>query len=78
MGETNSTEGFAMDTSGAAAELAHGRWSGTTPEDRRRATMPAPIAHAVKTIVEDWPELTDDQVQRLRLILAQAGGGHDG
>jgi hypothetical protein len=54
------------------------RWAGTTPEDRRRATAKARREHAVREIVAGWPELTEEQQQRLRALLRPVGGDLDG
>jgi hypothetical protein len=44
-------------------------WVGVPPEEKRRRTVAGLRASAVKTIVEQWPELTEDQQQRLRALL---------
>jgi hypothetical protein len=54
------------------------RWAGSTPEQRRAGTAKARREHAVREIVAQWPELTEDQQQRLRALLRPVGGGPDG
>jgi hypothetical protein len=65
-------------TPGHQRQAARARWSGTTPEDRHRATAKARREHAVREIVNGWPELTESQQQRLRDLLRPVGGGPDG
>jgi hypothetical protein len=49
------------------------RWSRTTdPEQRRAATGPARLAAAVKAVVDQAPNLTDEQRNRLRVILTRS------
>jgi hypothetical protein len=51
------------------------RWSRTTdPEQRRAATGPARLAAAVKAVVDQAPNLTDEQRNRLRVILTRSPG----
>jgi hypothetical protein len=45
------------------------RWSGTTPEQRRQGTRAARRALAVKELVDQAPELTEEQRTRLRTLL---------
>jgi uncharacterized protein with WD repeat len=52
-------------------------WAAATPEQRRQATKPARIAHAVKELVDNWPELRPEQMAKLRSLLQQPGGGPD-
>jgi hypothetical protein len=65
-------------TSESAKRAVAARWAGTTPEDRRRSTAAARREHAVREIVAQWPELRPEQIQKLRSLLQQPGGGHDG
>jgi hypothetical protein len=44
-------------------------WADIPPEERRRRVAPSRRAMAVNTIVEQWPELTEVQQQRLRALL---------
>lgn len=60
----------------SASMRAH--WAAATPEQRRQATKPARIAHAVKELVDNWPELRPEQMARLRSLLQQPGGGPGG
>jgi hypothetical protein len=53
------------------------RWAGTTPEERRLATAKARREHAVRRVVESFPELDESQLQRLRALLRPVGGGPD-
>jgi hypothetical protein len=67
-----------MPASDAARELSRSRWAKVQdPAARRAATRPARISSAVSTLVENWPELTDAQVARLRALLQPPGGGQD-
>lgn len=62
--------------SGRAAVTA--RWEKYSDPARRSAqTEPARLAHAVKAVVDLAPALTQEQRNRLRVILTQApsGGG---
>jgi uncharacterized protein with WD repeat len=61
----------------AAARAA--RWVGKSADDRRRETANARRAQAVREVVENWPELTDEQQNRLRSILRppEGGGRHE-
>jgi hypothetical protein len=52
-------------------------WAEIPPEERRRRTAPASRAAAVKTIVEQWPTLSEEQRAKLRALLTSPGGGHD-
>lgn len=55
------------------------RWDkATDPAQRKAQTRPARIASAVRTIVDNWPELRPEQVARLRALLQPVGGDHDG
>jgi hypothetical protein len=51
-----------------------------TPEQRAAGARRARLALAVKELVDQAPELTEAQRNRLRVILTQApsGGGRDG
>jgi hypothetical protein len=62
---------------GAAAEMSHARWKNTTAEQRQAATSKAHLALAIKELVDQAPALTQEQRNRLRVILTQApsGGG---
>jgi hypothetical protein len=55
------------DSRMAAAHAA--RWRNKTPEDRRRETSAARRALAVKELVDQAPELTEEQRARLRALL---------
>jgi hypothetical protein len=68
-----------LSTSERARRAARARWQDKTPEQRQAETRPARLAHAIKEIVDQAPELTEDQKNRLRVILTQApsGGGRD-
>jgi hypothetical protein len=50
------------------------RWAGTTPEQRRAGTRKARLTHAVNELVNQWPELTPEQIARLRALLQPVGG----
>ena len=71
---------MALSTSERARHASNARWANKTPDQRQADTRPARLALAIKEIVDQAPELTDDQKNRLRVILTQApsGGGHDG
>jgi hypothetical protein len=61
-----------LSTSERARHAIETRWSRTTdPEQRRAATRPARLA-AAKAVVDQAPNLTDGQRNRLRVILTQA------
>ena len=63
----------------AARHAIESRWAKTTdPAKRAAQTKPARIASAVRIVVDNWPELTETQQQRLRALLRPAGGGQDG
>lgn len=49
-------------------------WAQIPLEQRKRHTQPASRAHAVKTIVEQWHELTDDQRAAISQAMAKGGG----
>jgi hypothetical protein len=70
---------MSMSTSEAAATLGRSQWPGKTAEQRRAQTAPARLASAVKTVCDRAPDLTEEQRNRLRVILTQAptGGGRD-
>jgi hypothetical protein len=60
----------------AARHAIETRWARTTdPEQRRAAIRPARLASAVRTLVDNWPELTPEQVSRLRSLLQPPEGG---
>jgi 16S rRNA G1207 methylase RsmC len=59
----------------AAARAA--RWTGRDAEQRRRETSAARRALAVKELVAAWPELTEQQQQRLRALLRPVPEGGD-
>jgi hypothetical protein len=69
----------ALSTSDRARRAAQARWRDKTAEQRQAETRPARLAHAIKELVDQAPALTEDQKNRLRVILTQApsGGGHD-
>lgn len=50
-------------------------WAEIPPEERKRRTQNASRAQAVKVIVEQWPELSDEQRATLSAIFAASGGG---
>jgi hypothetical protein len=52
-------------------------WAEIPAEERHRRTQPASRAHAVKVIVEQWPELTDEQRAALSAVFAHAPDGGD-
>jgi hypothetical protein len=58
-----------MPTSPTRAASTRAHWAATPPEQRREQTRKARLAHAVKELVDQAPELTDDQRQRLTAIL---------
>jgi hypothetical protein len=64
----------------AAAEMSHARWKSTTAEERQAIMRKARLALAVKELVDQAPALSQDQRNKLRVILTQApsGGGRDG
>jgi hypothetical protein len=63
----------------AARRGARRRWSQTPPEQRRANTAAARREYAIREIVDNWPELTESQVTRLRgLLRPPEGGGRDG
>ena len=51
------------------AAASRARWAGTTPEQRKAALRLVRREQAVKAIVADWPELTPEQVARIRALL---------
>jgi hypothetical protein len=53
-----------------ARHAAEVRWSRTTPEERSKVTRKMRRDQAVKTIVADWPELTAEQVAKIRAVVA--------
>jgi hypothetical protein len=67
-----------MPSSPAHVRAMHSVWERRTPEQRAAITKNARVAAAVRTVVDNWPELTDAQQQRLRALLQPVGGGHDG
>jgi hypothetical protein len=68
-----------MSSTDRATAARAARWTGRSPEQRKAETRPARLALAVKELVDQAPALTEDQKNRLRIILAQApsGGGQD-
>ena len=66
-----------MPKSPTRAESVRRAWAAKTPEQRQAETRPARLALAVKELVDQAPALTQDQKNRLRVILTQApsGGG---
>jgi hypothetical protein len=70
---------MSMPLTEAAADLAHARWKGTTADQRKETMRKARLALAIKELVDQAPALTDEQRNRLRVILTQApsGGGRD-
>jgi hypothetical protein len=69
-----------MPATDRAAAARAARWTGKSADQRQAETRPARLALAIKEIVDQAPALTDDQKNRLRVILTQApsGGGRDG
>jgi hypothetical protein len=63
--------------SSRTAAATRARWANTTPEQRREATRKARLTHAVNELVRQWPELTPEQMARLRALLQPVGGGRD-
>jgi hypothetical protein len=57
-------------------------WASKSPEERQAHARNARRALAVREIVDGWPELTEEQQQRLRSLLRPVpevqGGGRDG
>jgi hypothetical protein len=70
----------ALSTSERARRASNARWAAKDQDQRKAETRPARLALAVKELVDQAPALTEDQKNRLRVILAQApsGGGQDG
>lgn len=64
-----------MSRTEAARRGGQARHRGLTPDQRQEATKKARLALAVKELVDQAPELSADQLARLRAIL---GGGPDG
>jgi hypothetical protein len=62
-------------SSSRTAAATRARWAGSTPEQRREGTRKARLTHAVNELVNQWPELTPEQVARLRSLLQPVGGG---
>ena len=69
-----------MSSTDRAAAARAARWTGRSQDQRKAETRPARLALAIKEIVDQAPALSDDQKNRLRVILTQApsGGGPDG
>jgi len=69
-----------MSSTDRATAARAARWTGKSAEQRKAETRPARLALAIKEIVDQAPALSDDQKNRLRVILTQApsGGGPDG
>ena len=67
-------------TSESGRRAVEARWAKADPDQRQAQTQPGRIAAAIKTLVDAAPELSQDQRNRLRVILTQAptGGGRDG
>jgi uncharacterized protein with WD repeat len=68
-----------MSRAEAAAYARRIRQETATPEQRRAQTAAARRASAVKVVVEQWPELRPEQIQKLRSLLRPVpeGGGSD-
>jgi hypothetical protein len=56
------------------AAASRARWAGSTPEQRKAALRKTRLSLAVKELVDQWPELTPEQVVRLRALLQPVGG----
>ena len=69
-----------VSTSEAAAAMGRSRWAKVPANDRREQMQKVRLAGSVNQIVEHWPELTEQQQQRLRALLRPVpeGGGSDG
>jgi hypothetical protein len=46
-----------------------------TPEQRRELARKGHLSGAVKAVVDRAPELSEDQLARIRAVLAEAPGG---
>jgi hypothetical protein len=66
-----------MSKSEAGRLGGHARQSSMTTEQRKARMRKVGIASAVSRIVENWPELTDEQRAALSAIFAAPGGGPD-
>ena len=68
-----------MAYSATRAESQRRTWAAKSPEERRRVTANARRAHAIREIVEGWPELDEKTQARLRALLRPVpeAGGHD-
>lgn len=64
-------------SSSRTAAATRARWAGTTPEQRKAELRKTRLALAVKELVDQWPELTPEQVARLRALLQPVGGDAD-
>jgi hypothetical protein len=75
----NKETAVSLSTSERARRASNARWSAKDPDQRKAETRPARLALAIKEIVDQAPALSDDQKNRLRVILTQApsGGGPD-
>jgi hypothetical protein len=58
-----------MPTSSTRAASMRAHWATIPPEQRRQQTRKARLAHAVRELVDQAPELTETQRQRLAAIL---------
>jgi hypothetical protein len=58
-----------------AVAAGRARWAGIDRDQRRDATRAGRVASAVRTIVDNWPELRPEQVARLRGLLQPPGAG---
>ena len=69
-----------VSTSEAAAAMGRSRWAKVPKGDRREQMQTVRLAGSVNDIVAHWPELTDEQQQRLRALLRPVpeGGGDRG
>jgi hypothetical protein len=68
----------ALVPSEVARRANEARWAKyPDPEQRRKQTRKARLTHAVNELVNQWPELTPEQVARLRTLLQPVGGDLD-
>jgi hypothetical protein len=64
-----------LSRSEAARVASRARWADRPDPEQRRAELHKPqVAAAVRKVVDNWPELTPEQVTRLRSLLQPVGG----
>lgn len=61
-----------MSTTERASIAAHARAASLTPEQRKAASRKAYLAGAVKAVVGRAPELSPEQITKLRAVLCPA------